>query len=570
VSRRTQSNLSRAFAQNTLDLRAVAEVICAGKRKPVRAGDGFNVLCPAHEDRTPSLTIKIGNKGGLIYKCHAGCTQQAVGAALRVLGVLPGSSRAHGSPVVELEDFADAVAAHPWRGEAGDNERRLLAVAIQKARQQGSLEIDLSCRYAGNQLVLPWSTIRQAIKRAIRDGWLQPLGKGYRGANRYRLAVITQVLNRTQDREGGNPLPLVLGYELEAYNLVWNRHALGYTARRIYEWLVARPDGAAAREIRQGLRFQSTAYTETRLRFLVGHSLVEERDGRFSARTDVDWDGLAARLGVADLAKKIRAVHEAERRQYHAAGQRNRQRWSHRNNYVPRCQWLWNRSQRAEGTLVEAYLRSRGLPGPIPPDVHFLSLYNKPRMIVAICDVEGKLQGVQITTLRDSGHGREQTDDARRTIGSFLTGAVQLLQPRNGVLCIAEGVETALSVIAGGMHCWATLSAVNLKAVTLPTDVRTLIICADNDPAGLKYAEEAARRFRADGLDVHITAAPLSHRGADFNDIAMAVAELNLKRTADLETRDVEALDTCASCQRGLDAESFCWRCGEQARRAAS
>src|SRR5258708_8858123 len=102
-------------------------------------------------------------------------------------------------------------------------------------------------------------------------------------------------------------------------------------------------------------------------------------------------------------------------------------------------------------------------------------------MIVAIRDVEGKLQGVQITTLRDSGHGREQTDDARRMIGSFLTGAVQLLQPRNGVLCIAEGVETALSVIAGGMPCWATLSAVNLKAVTLPTDVRTLVVCADND-----------------------------------------------------------------------------------------
>jgi hypothetical protein len=221
----------------------VAEVICAGKRQPVRAGEGFNVLCPAHEDRTPSLTIKIGNKGGLIYKCHAGCTRQAVGTALRSLGVLPGSSRASGAPVVELDDFAYSVAAHPWRGEAGDNERRLLALAIQKARQQGSLEIDLSCRYAGNQLVLPWATIRQAVKRAIRDGWLQPLGKGYRGANRYRLAVNTQVLNRTQDREGGNPLPLVLGYKLEAYNLVWNRHALGYAARRTYEWLVARPDG---------------------------------------------------------------------------------------------------------------------------------------------------------------------------------------------------------------------------------------------------------------------------------------------------------------------------------------
>ncbi len=46
-----------------------------------RSGNGWTALCPAHEDRNPSLTIHENN-GRILLHCHAGCTQEAVcGAA---------------------------------------------------------------------------------------------------------------------------------------------------------------------------------------------------------------------------------------------------------------------------------------------------------------------------------------------------------------------------------------------------------------------------------------------------------------------------------------------------------
>lgn len=48
-----------------------------------RDGDGWRATCPAHDDGTPSLTIKDGRLGVLVH-CHAGCSQAAVLAALPV------------------------------------------------------------------------------------------------------------------------------------------------------------------------------------------------------------------------------------------------------------------------------------------------------------------------------------------------------------------------------------------------------------------------------------------------------------------------------------------------------
>ena len=46
--------------------------------------------CPAHEDRDPSLSLRDGDDGRLLVKCHAGCDGRDVLAALRGLGLLQG------------------------------------------------------------------------------------------------------------------------------------------------------------------------------------------------------------------------------------------------------------------------------------------------------------------------------------------------------------------------------------------------------------------------------------------------------------------------------------------------
>lgn len=76
--------------------------------------------CPAHEDRTPSLSVSLGRHAILLH-CFAGCTNEAVLAALARHGV-----RAHelfdgsGRPLPDQprEETADRNACRLWRGAA--------------------------------------------------------------------------------------------------------------------------------------------------------------------------------------------------------------------------------------------------------------------------------------------------------------------------------------------------------------------------------------------------------------------------------------------------------------------
>jgi len=51
--------------------------------EPKPSGQGFICHCPAHDDKTASLSISAG-RDGLLLNCHAGCTFEAVTAALGI------------------------------------------------------------------------------------------------------------------------------------------------------------------------------------------------------------------------------------------------------------------------------------------------------------------------------------------------------------------------------------------------------------------------------------------------------------------------------------------------------
>jgi putative DNA primase/helicase len=57
-----------------------------------RAGGGWIARCPAHEDRKPSLSIAEAKGGKVLVRCHAGCEQARVIAALRSRGLWIGNS----------------------------------------------------------------------------------------------------------------------------------------------------------------------------------------------------------------------------------------------------------------------------------------------------------------------------------------------------------------------------------------------------------------------------------------------------------------------------------------------
>jgi hypothetical protein len=79
-----------------------------------RAGATWMARCPVHEDRRPSLSISAGKDGKVLVRCHAGCEQRDLIAALqerglwqttwRVLGIARNTRR----PLAE-EPGADAL-----------------------------------------------------------------------------------------------------------------------------------------------------------------------------------------------------------------------------------------------------------------------------------------------------------------------------------------------------------------------------------------------------------------------------------------------------------------------------
>ncbi len=96
---------------------------------PRRSGDGWIARCPAHDDRTPSLSCSVRN-GRLLLYCHAGCS------FVSILGAL-GLRR--GVPV------GDGFRGRSWEPDAIRGPRRplgwdsLAAAAVDPAGQDAQL-----------------------------------------------------------------------------------------------------------------------------------------------------------------------------------------------------------------------------------------------------------------------------------------------------------------------------------------------------------------------------------------------------------------------------------------------
>ena len=70
-----------------------AAEIAAGLPRGRKSGSGYVACCPAHDDRSPSLSLRDGDGGTVLVHCHSGCSQVSVIAALRDLGLWPEQPR---------------------------------------------------------------------------------------------------------------------------------------------------------------------------------------------------------------------------------------------------------------------------------------------------------------------------------------------------------------------------------------------------------------------------------------------------------------------------------------------
>jgi hypothetical protein len=193
---------------------------------------------------------------------------------------------------------------------------------------------------------------------------------------------------------------------------------------------------------------------------------------------------------------------------------------------------LFRAGRPVTGTPAEAYLRARGITGPLNepalryhPSAYYRETERAPRqvfpaLLAAVTDLDGAITGIQRTWLDPRRPAKAPIADPRRALGHLLGNGVRFgeAQPapaEAGVLAAGEGVETmlALKSVLPLLPMIAGLSANHLAALDLPPGLHPLYVARDDDTPGRKAAERLHERGASLGIDVR----DLVPAHADFN-----------------------------------------------------
>lgn len=195
-------------------------------------------------------------------------------------------------------------------------------------------------------------------------------------------------------------------------------------------------------------------------------------------------------------------------------------------------------------SAVREYLKARGIEVDALPKTVFAQMraamltaqhdgktVEFPSMVCAVRDLTGYPRTIHRTFLVSGGKKAPMacpkmlmpTAEAGASMGASIHfGEVGA----DGVLGLAEGIETALSAVVGtGLPCWSCVSANGLKAVQLPESARIVLIWEDKDASGVGQAAAQALRERlaAEGRLVIVMsideAIPEGSKGVDWNDV---------------------------------------------------
>jgi DNA primase len=200
--------------------------------------------------------------------------------------------------------------------------------------------------------------------------------------------------------------------------------------------------------------------------------------------------------------------------------------------YLHRASQIWNEAVPATGTLVERYLYARGLifEDKVPsvlrfhPDLlHEPTRQRLPAMIGAATDMNGKFTGIHRTYLAEDGSDQATVSEGgvKRMLASCFGSFIQLSEPQGNKLIIAEGIETALSLMQScpDYGVWSAMTLGNLKA-PVPRSVTEIVLATDSDNKDPRMAARVVR----EAADAHISRGHIVREapapaGKDFNDV---------------------------------------------------
>ena len=114
-----------------------------------RTRRGWSARCPAHCDRSPSLSVAVGDNGRALLYCHAGCqydeiitalgVDSAVATTTRIIG--PQSPRALALAIARRQPWFDEQTRSAYRiSDAIRARRRAVSIARDAATRAGDRE----------------------------------------------------------------------------------------------------------------------------------------------------------------------------------------------------------------------------------------------------------------------------------------------------------------------------------------------------------------------------------------------------------------------------------------------
>ena len=153
-----------------------------------------------------------------------------------------------------------------------------------------------------------------------------------------------------------------------------------------------------------------------------------------------------------------------------------------------------------------------------------------PALICAVRDKLGRVVSIHRTYLTLQGQKADVKEPKKlMAVPDNLTingAAIRLVQTSKHVIGIAEGVETALSVVtATGLPCWSVISEGGMRHFEPPKGIQFVHIFADKDRS--KVGEEAAKELQARlkamgiGSRIYVPSEPIPEgaKGIDWNDV---------------------------------------------------
>lgn len=205
---------------------------------------------------------------------------------------------------------------------------------------------------------------------------------------------------------------------------------------------------------------------------------------------------------------------------------------------------VWNASRPLSGTPAEAYLVHRGiwrenLPKSLRahPGLPYYHEKNKklellgtfPCLLAPIVTRTNEVSSIHRIYLSQDGLNKAPVPDAKKMMSPAVApqgAAIRLHNPYEGILGLAEGIETALAVHAiTRLPMWACVSATLMELVDIPPAVHHVVIWADLDVSqrGIQAANKLAARLEAQGKTCEIclpfAEIPEGSKGVDWLDV---------------------------------------------------